>query len=559
MRRLFTSIVFILSFASAWAQDKPLSQLLDDIDKAIIQSPNYVAQYERRITKARHDYGSVHTDAQRFDAAYALYDLYRPFVNDSAVYFLKECIALADKTGQTSDKARCQALLAWRCSSTGMYEEALNILASIRTEGIDRQAMGEYAHAYNNVYNEMAYYTQIPELKQTYSEKADQYQTLMYETLPPTDPRILLRREMTYLNNGHFKESMQVSDEWLKMVKPGSHPYAMVALYRYLEYKARDNEPKMMYWLVESVLADIRNGVLDQGSMWELANQLMLMGDVEHANRYIIYTSDCAIRYGSRQRNWQIAPLMNQIAKNYKEKSDRNTRQLRWLLALISILALIILGALFYVRSRNRQLRTTRNALREKNKELSDVNQQLTDANAQQSLLNTRLKTLNEELVQSNARLAETNRVKEEYIGRFLRLCSMYIDQMDSLRKRVNKLTKNRQFEELYKITRPQEFKDKELEELYVNFDSAFLHLFPNFVSDFNSLLRPEERIDQPLKGRLPTVVRIFALIRLGIEDSGKIAEFLHYSVNTIYNYRARVKNGAISDRENFEKHVKEL
>jgi DNA-binding CsgD family transcriptional regulator len=45
----------------------------------------------------------------------------------------------------------------------------------------------------------------------------------------------------------------------------------------------------------------------------------------------------------------------------------------------------------------------------------------------------------------------------------------------------------------------------------------------------------------------------------LGIDDSSKIAEFLHYSVNTIYNYRARIKNGALNERENFEKHVKEL
>ena len=60
-------------------------------------------------------------------------------------------------------------------------------------------------------------------------------------------------------------------------------------------------------------------------------------------------------------------------------------------------------------------------------------------------------------------------------------------------------------------------------------------------------------------KDRLNTGIRIFALIRLGIDDSSKIAEFLHYSVNTIYNYRARIKNGAISDRENFERHVKEI
>jgi len=307
------------------------------------------------------------------------------------------------------------------------------------------------------------------------------------------------------------------------------------------------------------VLADIRNSVMDQGSMWELANELMLNGDFERASRYIIFTSECANRYGSRQRNWQISPLLSDIAKGYKNKSEHTTRQLRWLLGVISILALLLLAALFYVRSRNRQLRAARNALSSKNHELSELNLQLSEANKQQSLLNDQLKSLNDELARSNSQLSESNRVKEEYIGRFLRLCSMYIDQMDSLRKRVNKLTKNRQFDELYKITRPQEFKERELEELYVNFDSAFLHLFPNFVSDFNALLRPEERIEQPDEGRLNTAIRIFALIRLGIEDSGKIAEFLHYSVNTIYNYRARVKNGAIRDRENFERYVKEI
>ena len=102
-------------------------------------------------------------------------------------------------------------------------------------------------------------------------------------------------------------------------------------------------------------------------------------------------------------------------------------------------------------------------------------------------------------------------------------------------------------------------FKDKQLDELFANFDSAFLHLFPRFVERFNTLLKPEERILLADSRRLNTTVRIFALIRLGIEDSGKIAEFLHYSVNTIYNYRARVKNAALCDRDEFEERVKQI
>ena len=101
--------------------------------------------------------------------------------------------------------------------------------------------------------------------------------------------------------------------------------------------------------------------------------------------------------------------------------------------------------------------------------------------------------------------------------------------------------------------------KEKELEELYENFDSVFLNLFPTFVDDFNALLDPETQIHPKDENRLTTEIRIFALIRLGIEDSSKIAEFLHYSVNTIYNYRARIKNGAINNRESFERRVKLL
>ena len=140
-----------------------------------------------------------------------------------------------------------------------------------------------------------------------------------------------------------------------------------------------------------------------------------------------------------------------------------------------------------------------------------------------------------------------------------MRLCSLYIDKMDQFRKRVNKMVKNHEYQDLYNMTRSQEFKDKELEELYDSFDAAFLHLFPDFVEKFNALLIPEERITLQKGERMNTSLRIFALIRLGIEDSSKIAEFLHYSVNTIYNYRARIKNGAISERERFEENVKKI
>ena len=534
------------------AEDTDLQEYFTQIDEAIERSPEYVAQHEQKIGDERRALAQEATQEGRFLRNFRLYELYKPFVSDSAMYFLRQCIILADRMGDRSAAVRCRALLAVRSSNIGMYDEALIFLDSIRTEGIDTLALGTYYEAYNNVYSELSYYTRLDNMRQTYLGKARHYEGLMLETLPPSSEACFLRRELRAQGEGNLDEAMKINDEWLKTVEKGSHPYAMVALYRYIEYKLRGDSAQMMHWLVESVLADIRNAAMDQGSMWELANELMLKGDIERASRYISFTSDCANRFGSRQRNWQIAPLLSTIAKNYKAQSERTTSQLRYTLGAISILALLLLAALFFVHRRNQQLAAARNALHQTNSQLATLNEELKHTNEQ-------LSEKNEAFAVLNSQLSETNRVKEEYIGRFMSLCSQYIDKLDNYRKMVNKKMKNKELEDLFRISKSTELKEKELEELYQNFDSVFLHLFPNFVDDFNDLLQPDTQVHPREENRLTTEIRIFALIRLGIEDSSKIAEFLHYSVNTIYNYRARIKNGALDNRESFERRVKQL
>ena len=75
-------------------------------------------------------------------------------------------------------------------------------------------------------------------------------------------------------------------------------------------------------------------------------------------------------------------------------------------------------------------------------------------------------------------------------------------------------------------------------------------------MEQFNALLQEDARIVPP-PGRLSTELRIFALIRLGVDDSKKIATMLDYSVSTIYNYKVSVKNAALGDRDKFEERVK--
>ena len=551
IRQLLTILLAYMS-ATVYAQQANTESLCQQIDEAIAQSPRFVAQREAKITAALHAYEQA-SGRQKYEEGFKLYELYRPFVSDSAIYFLRQCISLAEQQGDHANSVRCRSLLAIRCSNIGLYDEALNILDSIQLgKGLDKTVLGTYYEAYNNVYGELSYYTRLDDMRQTYQAKEQHYKQLMYDNLPPTSESCLLRREQAAQAEGRLEESMAINDEWMQTVEPGSHPYALAALYRYIEFKLQGDTAQMMHWLTESVLADIRNAAMDQGSMWELANELMLSGDVDRASRYISYTSDCANRYGSRQRNWQIAPLLSHIASEYKLQSERTTSQLWVTLAVISIMALLLLGALFFVYRRNTQLHAARNDLKASNDELASVNSLLASQKDE-------LATLNGQLSMVNNQLTESNRVKEEYIGRFMSLCAQYIDKLDNYRKMVNKKMKNKELDELFQMSKSTELKEKELDQLYENFDTVFLHLFPNFIDDFNSLLQPEMRIQPKKENRLTTDIRIFALIRLGFEDSSKIAEFLHYSVNTIYNYRARIKNGALGNREQFEKKVKTL
>jgi type II secretory pathway pseudopilin PulG len=306
------------------------------------------------------------------------------------------------------------------------------------------------------------------------------------------------------------------------------------------------------YWLAQSALSDIRHAVMDQASLLQLADILNNEGQLERSYKYIRFTWDCNNRFNTRMRSWQITPILNVIENNYQKAVDHNTKVLWTSVVVVSVLALLLLGVLLFLHRRNRQLDAARQALKTSNDELEGANRMLATQTEELSTLNAQLSAL-------NAQLSESNQVKEEYIGRFMSLCSQYIDKLDDYRKMVNKKMKNKELEELYRLSKSSELKERELDELLQNFDSVFLHLYPNFVDEFNALLQPELRFQKKDDNRLVTEIRIFALIRLGIEDSSKIAEFLHYSVNTIYNYRARIKNGALDNRESFERRVKML
>lgn len=354
-----------------------------------------------------------------------------------------------------------------------------------------------------------------------------------------------MMREALLRDQHQYEEALKVNDLRLAETEVNTPQYALVTYHRSLIYKYNNDNLGEKQNLCLSAISDIRSAIKDHASLWMLAQLLYEDGDMERAYQYMRFSWNATKFYNARLRSWQSADVLSLIDKTYQAMIEKQNGRLQQYLLLITTLLVLLIVALGYIYRQMKKLADARNHLQQANEQLNGLNEEL--------------RQMNSCLSSTNIELSESNQIKEEYIARFIKLCSTYINRLDAYRRMVNKKVSAGQIAELLKITRSQDALDEELEELYVNFDTAFLHLFPDFVKKFNDLLQDNERIVLKKDELLNTELRIFALIRLGIEDSSQIAEFLRYSVNTIYNYRAKVKNKTRGSREDFEDLVRKI
>lgn len=544
------SLVYILCFSaltSSFAQNKNIKDLYEQLDQAIEQSQYYINQKESRITKIKKQSRQGHTPPQLLTAYYKLYEEYQTYKSDSSIYYIHQAIDLAKRNNMKSDITKLRSLLALQYSTSGAFTEALHVLQSIDKKTLNNSNKKDYYIAFYHVYGELGF-TNInidTELSQEFYSKQDCYRDTLFSILSPNSEDYLMRKEVLLTSQNKLKEALKINDIRLSKCKKGSHEYGIVAYYRYLIYRSLKDEDMVKYWLLQSAICDVKCAINDQASLWILAEILSKEKDVERSYKYINFSWNATKRFCTRIRSWQISPVLGTIDHNYQAELKKANHRLIFAIICVSLLVIALALLTFYVNKQNSYLSNARNELKKTNTQLEELNNKL-------SFTNGMLKA-------SNDKLNESNGVKEEYIGQFLGACSHYIDKLDKMRLNVNKMVKNKQYNELYSMTKSSEVKEQELEELYANFDKVFLNLFPNFVEDLNGLLKEECQIHLSSPNKLSAIVRVFALIRLGIDDSTKIAEFLHYAVNTIYNYRAKLRNGALNDRNEFEKKVREL
>ena len=546
MKKKYLIFLLLLSFPLYTRADKTLDSLLNVLDLTIQEHETYVVQRESRIKHLKElTHGIESNSAEQYNLNSQIYKEYKAFICDSAIHYLNENIRIAERLRDTDRKIESQLQLSLLLSSTGMYKESLDVLESVDRRKIIPRLIADYYTCFDHVYGELGVYTQDKTLSGRYWSISQAYRDSLYAILPPESEEYLLMREASFRDQRQYEDALKVNDLRLTKIEPYTPQYAMATYHRSLIYKYSNDSLGEKRNLCLSAISDIRSAIKDHASLWMLAQLLYEDGDMERAYQYMRFSWNATKFYNARLRSWQSADVLSLIDKTYQAMIEKQNDRLQQNLLLITALLVLLIVALGYIYRQMKKLADARNHLQVANKQLNGLNEEL--------------RQMNSCLSSTNIELSESNQIKEEYIARFIKLCSTYINRLDAYRRMVNKKVSAGQIAELLKITRSQDALDEELEELYANFDTAFLHLFPNFVGKFNDLLQENEQI-LPKKGELlNTELRIFALIRLGIEDSSQIAEFLRYSVNTIYNYRAKVRNKARGSREEFDDLVRKI
>ena len=539
-------MLLALCLFPAFSGASELEELLNQLDKALDNSSVYVGRRQHRIDSLYSRLSSASDLHVRYDLQNKLAEEYRKYMCDSAVRYYVANIRLAEKMPGGEVRADHDRLsLSYLLSSAGIYQASLEVLKTVNSAKLPDSLRIAYYECYDHAYGEMAYNNIGNQIVYDYQRISKLYKDSLLAQLPKNS-ELWLSMEETRLRDGkNYRAALQVNNLRLKKAVGNISLYALVQFHRSLIYEHTGEREKQMEALARSALADIHLGIKDHASLWNLAWLLYKEGDIRRAYRYMHFSWEDTKFFNAPLRSWQSANILSIIEKQYQADMQRSNHKLKVMIAVASVLSLLLLAALVFIYRYMKRLRFAN-----KRMELAHRNMQS---------MNDRLKSLNEELKNANAALSKSNEIKEVYITHFVRLCSSYIDKMDRFRIMVNKRLSSGHAGDLLKLTRSHHMLDDDVEELYQNFDAAFLHIFPDFVTKFNDLLQESEQI-VPKSGELLTPeLRIFALIRLGIDESSQIAEFLRYSVNTIYNYRAKVKNKAKVERTDFEILVKNI
>ncbi|WP_294628009.1 DUF6377 domain-containing protein [uncultured Bacteroides sp.] len=541
LRKRLLLLLVALGIGSALYADNELKLLTDSLHRVIDGKHIFIQKKEDKISRIKCMLkGAGLTLEGKYGINLRLYEEYKKFHIDSAIHYVKDNIEISRKLNKSDLTVQSSLHLSLLYSMSGRFREAEMILKDINSSTLSKDLRITYYETYASFWDHYS----VSAANNTYGRQQAVYQDSLIALMDHTSWEYKIHRASYYIWRDTLK-AKEMFIELLNTEEVGTPNYARAThLYSILcrVQKKYDDEKK---YLILSAIADTRNATRENASLQNLALINYEEKKLADAFKFTQSAIDDVISSGIHFRAIQIYKFNTIINTAYQAELARSKSNLTTFLISTSIILFLLVLLVICIYVQMKKILRIKQALAQSNKELLR--------------LNDKLNCMNSQLNDTNNQLYEISNVKEHYIAEFFDVCFSYISKMEKYQNVLYKCAINKQYEELIKKLKSSVLIDEELNALYARFDKVFLSLYPTFVADFNALLKEEEQIVLKQNALLNRELRIYALLRLGITDSNKIANFLRCSTSTVYNYRTKMRNKAAVDRDEFENEIMKI
>ncbi len=509
MRYLLTVILLLCFGTSQAANAKDVENILSDLSGMLDKRSGFIETRQAAID-------SLVTEGRRngfsSELLMKISDGYTSFNNDSALYYLGRGIESATGPVKMQFIWKRAALLPL----AGFSDMAVREFNSINPDSIPAQLLPSYYEEGRQMHSYIsAFFQSYPEVSEPHQRAALDLQEKLISILPPDSPAYKYNLGEYNLLTGRKETARVLLEEVVDNEPLTSNLMARAAHHLSTIANTKGDKDLYTYYLALSAMADLTAATREVVSLQELGNILYAHGDVNTAHKFLSNALANAVECGAPLRMLESSRSLPIIERAHSALIASWRSTMYWILAIISCLVVGLVATMIILHREMRKM----------------------------------------ERLQASLKAANT--AKEVYISQFLQLCSIYMDKLNQFCKIATRKLAAGQSDELYRMTKSGKFVEEQSREFYEVFDNAFLHIYPDFVSQVNALLLPDQKIEvRP--DQLNTDLRILAFMRLGIEESSRIAQVLNYSLNTIYAYRNRLKARAV-DRDNFEDNIMKI
>lgn len=523
LKRHFTILLVFIPCIFTYGEMNAKNDL-DSLDYYLSQRSQFDQIKENRINEIKRKTQAEHIDLHTLYSLYdELHNEYRSYIYDSAYVYGEKLYEVASALNDNDKIIASRIKKGFSYLSSGLFKECFDLFSSIDISNCSDETKIDYYTTKARLFYDVADYNNNEEFTLQYHAKGNEIIDSAITLLPVESPRFWSCIALKRMKSDNYRGALDAFQKMIISREYTEHDYAIATssiAYLFI-LQGKTNEAKQ--YLIKAAIADIKSSTKETVALRNLAQILHEEGNITRAANYVRQALDDAYFYNARHRQLEISQILPIIEKERMNMVEKQKDRISHFTIFISILLVVLLIAFFVIW---KQLR----------------------------YLNKAKKTIQK----TNENLIEANKIKEEYIGYFFTLNSEFINKLEDFQKYVKKKVTEKKYDELSSVPKninPQ----REREALFVRFDQIFLKIFPGFVEKFNELLKPEEQIHLKEGELLNTDLRIYALIRLGINDNDKIAQFLDYSVNTIYTYKTKIKNKTKYSSEDFKKKVMEI